>query len=118
MGSLDITQLLLDKAMSGAVMRQELLTQNIANANTPGYQRSDVDFATPLREALAAGESSIQNLSFTPQVDTTGSTRLDGNNVDIDAEMARVTENSSDYQALVELARARLHMLSSAIGAH
>ena len=118
MGSLDITQLLLNKAMSGAVERQQLLTQNVANAETPDYQRSDLDFLTPLREALAAGDpqTALQNVTFTPQTDSSGAISLNGNNVNIDAEMARVSENSSDYQALVELTRARLHMLSSAIG--
>ncbi len=38
-------------------LRQTLLTNNIANANTPGYQREDLNFQGALRDALASGES-------------------------------------------------------------
>jgi flagellar basal-body rod protein FlgB len=57
---IDTTQLALEAGMRGAWLRQTLLTNNIANANTPGYQREDVDFQATLRSALAgsgAGEA-------------------------------------------------------------
>jgi flagellar basal body rod protein FlgB len=56
---IDSTQLALEAGMRGAWLRQTLLTNNIANADTPGYQREDVNFQATLRSALAnAGETS------------------------------------------------------------
>ena len=52
MGLFDTTQIALERAMSGSMARQQALSQNIANANTPGYQRVDVDFHSALASAL------------------------------------------------------------------
>ena len=46
----DTTQLALDTAMRGAWTRQTLLTNNIANAETPGYQREELNFQGALRD--------------------------------------------------------------------
>ncbi len=117
MGPFDVTQALLERAMSGASLRQTALSNNIANANTAGYKRSDVDFASTLAGAIGNGDSAqqIDNVQFSPVVDqSTG--RADGNNVDIDTEMANLSENSVVYQTLVEVAKARIQIISSAIG--
>ena len=42
--------------------------------------------------------------------------QADGNNVDVDTEMARLSQNALDYESLVSVANARLKMLSTAIG--
>ena len=44
MSILDSTQLTLMRAISGATLRNTVLSNNIANADTPGFQPSDVDF--------------------------------------------------------------------------
>src|SRR4029077_1496996 len=56
MSLFDTTQTALERALSGASLRQETLAGNLANVNTPGYQRRDVDFHDALRGALAAGD--------------------------------------------------------------
>jgi len=103
--------------MSGASLRQELISNNLANVNTPGYQRSDVDFHAALADALSRGSttSQLERLSFTPQTDPSGPARLDGSNVDVDKEMASLSENALDYQTLVATLRARLLMLQNVI---
>jgi flagellar basal-body rod protein FlgB len=113
-GLFDITQIALERALSGAEQRQKLLANNLANANTPGFKRSDLDFHSALASALDSGEPAAA--TFTPQTDTTSSMTADGNNVDTDAEMSHLTENSLDYQSLVDVANARLKMISTAIG--
>ena len=60
MGPFDVTQALLERAMSGASLRQTALSNNIANANTAGYKRSDVDFASTLAGALDSGDAKQQ----------------------------------------------------------
>jgi flagellar basal-body rod protein FlgB len=114
----DTTQIALDQAMAGAALRQKALADNVANANTPGYKRSDVDFHAALQKALDGGAdaSQLEQLQFTPSTDTTSSTRADGNNVDIDEEMANLAQNSLDYQSLVSVARARLSMIQTVLG--
>lgn len=118
MGLFDITQIALERALVGSAQRQQALANNIANANTPLFKRSDVDFQSSLARALAAGESpaALQQLTFQPQVDNTSSIRQDGNNVDIDQEMSDLSANTVTYQALVAVSRSRLQMLATAIG--
>ena len=67
----DTTQNALEAAISGAAQRQQALAANLANANTPGYQRVDVDFHSSLSAALGAknaGEA-LHAVRFAPQVD-------------------------------------------------
>jgi flagellar basal-body rod protein FlgB len=118
MGLFDITDLVLQRGLEGASMRQQVLANNLANANTAGYKRSDVDFQSALASALDgdSSESSLESLSFQPQTDTTSTMRADGNNVDFDQENASLTENAVEYQALLSVARSRLDMLRTAMG--
>jgi flagellar basal-body rod protein FlgB len=119
MGLFDLTQTVLERALSGSAERQTVLANNVANANTVGYKRSDVDFQSTLAQALdgpgAASQGQVADMSFTPQTDTSATMRADGNSVDMDAEMAKLSENSVAYQALISIAHARLQMLSTAI---
>lgn len=105
---------ILDKAADAANLRNELLTNNIANVSTPNYKRKDLDFESVLQGELA-GEKNLskavkkanQNLeTLDAQVYTDNASlsyRLDGNNVDINTEEARLVENQIKYQALVDL---------------
>jgi flagellar basal-body rod protein FlgB len=116
-GPIDATQQALEQALSGASLRQQVLANNIANANTPGFQRSDVDFHGQLAAALQSGSSqAMDNMSFSPQVDSSGPIQANGNNVDVDTEMSDLSQNALDYQSLVEVAAARLKMMQIAIG--
>ena len=118
MGLFDTTQLGLEQALSGASLRQRAIANNIANANTAGYKRSDVDFHSALAEALGAPDarSKLSGLSFKTELDTSSTTRADGSNVDIDQEMANLSQNSLEYQSLVTVARVRMAMLQVAMG--
>jgi len=113
----DVSTAALEKAMSGASLRQDLIANNLANVNTPGYQRVDVDFHSALAAALDQGDttSQIDAVTFTPTQDTSGATRLDGSTVDVDREMAALSENSLDYQTLVATLRTRFMMLQNVI---
>ena len=105
---------ILDKAADAANLRNELLTNNIANVSTPNYKRKDLDFESVLQGELAGGKDlskavkkANQNLeTLDAQVYTDNASlsyRLDGNNVDINTEEARLAENQIKYQALVDL---------------
>ena len=77
MSLLDPTQLALDAAMRGSMLRQTLLTNNLANADTPGYQNEDVNFQSTLANAMQSGQSPA-NVNFTP-VASGGANSADGN---------------------------------------
>jgi len=112
---LDITQVSLEHAIAGANMRQTALAQNIANANTPGYQRQDVDFHGALRAAMESG-SPLEDVRFRAQRDPLAVLRADGNGVDIDVESANLARNALEYESLVSVASARLSILRTAMG--
>ena len=116
----DTTQLALERAIEGAGKRHEALAANLANANTPGYQRVDVDFHGALASAIGRGEESRQalsSLSFSPARDASaGAVRADGSTVDVDAESARLAANALEHQAAVQVAHARIGILKAAMG--
>ena len=113
----DNTQLALERAISGASMRQEVLANNLANAETPGFQRSDVDFHSTLAQAMKSDNpSQIESTSFSAQQDAQ-TLRADGNGVDIDVESANMAKNGLEYEALVSIAKARIGIIQSAMGA-
>lgn len=107
-----------EKAMQGSLLRQQVLANNVANANTPGFQRSDVDFQSALAQAFSGSPtaSQIQQISFQPQTDSTGAMEVDGNSVDINTEMADMSENTLDYQALESVMATRMSILKTSIG--
>ena len=111
----DPTQNLLGAAMRGAAARQTALAQNLANANTPGYQRVDVDFHSVLEQASAT-RAGMDVVDFTAQVDGAAQMRLDGSTVDVDREAAELSANGLEYQALVSVAQGRIGIIQSAIG--
>ena len=104
---------ILDKAADAANMRNELISNNIANVSTPNYKRKDIDFETVLQAELAGGRTLNQSVYMAnkdlsvldPQVFTDNSNlsyRLDGNNVDISTEEAYLAENTIRYQLLID----------------
>ena len=116
----DVTQLALERAIEGAGKRHEALAANIANANTPGYQRLEVDFHSALASAMDRGDetpSALERLSFKPAKDqAAGVTRADGSTVDIDTEAAQLAVNALEQQAAVQVAHTRINILKAAMG--
>ena len=103
---------ILDKAADASWLRNEAISNNIANATTPGYKRQDIEFEGVLQKALGsnryidmdtrvAGVKSSQ-LEPRPYTDSEGySYRLDGNNVDMENENVMLAENQLKYQGLL-----------------
>jgi flagellar basal-body rod protein FlgB len=113
----DTTQLALERAIDGAAQRHAALAANLANVNTPGYQRVDVDFHGALRAALDNGDrAAVEGTAFSAERDATAVARADGNGVDADAESAKLAANALEQQAAVQVAHARNAILRSAMG--
>lgn len=103
----------LDKAADAAWLRNEAISNNLSNANTPGYKRQDVAFESELKKALRSSnyrsmDEKVANLKSRqlearPYTDYEGySYRLDGNNVDPDNEGVYLAENQIRYQGLID----------------
>jgi len=115
-----LTMQIAEKGLDAAALRQKVIANNLANVDTPGYKRSYVSFEEELKAALAAGQKPKLRGTLTnekhipigpkplgqikPQVRLQRDTSLrnDGNNVNIDEEMANLAKNSIMYNALVQ----------------
>lgn len=111
----DTTQIGLERALSGSALRQEAIASNIANVNTPGYRREDVDFQSALAAAWG-DKSSVEQVAPTMSIDQTAQIRQDGNSVDIDVEAAAQAKNGLQYEAISQVLKTRVAILRSAIG--
>ena len=114
MSLIDSTQQVLEAAMRGAMQRQTVLTGDLVNANTPGFQPQDVDFQDQLRNAMAAGESP-DSLQFGSSVDAQA-VSLDGNGVNTDQVSTSLAENGLTYQALTQILSVHESILEYAMG--
>lgn len=103
----------LNKAADAAWQRNDILANNIANVDTPGYKRQDVDFQSQFRRALGNSryetvDAKVAHVSGTvlqARVYTDAanfSYRLDGNNVDVDSEGTELASNQIWYNGLKE----------------
>ncbi len=116
----------LDKAADASALRNEAISNNLANIDTPGYKRQDVSFAAELEEALRhsrfeslddkVGSLRLDRLRGRQYTDAEGySYRLDGNNVDIETENAELAKNNLLYNGLTQSIKAEFSNLKTAM---
>ena len=119
-------------ALTGLSRRQQVIANNIANVDTPGYGAADVQFESALGRAIGQQSSKV-SLARTDsrhlpvrQVDLSSvrpavtmqsgrPARMDGNNVDIDAEMVRLAEAQIGYNAVTTGVNSKLSGLRTAV---
>lgn len=109
------TTSLLSLALDAAGMRQQAIAHNIANANTPGYQRLSVSFENRLAELSRSAGSAAPSLAglgdFRPAFELVG----DGEPVALDMEVAALSENTLHQQALLKALNKHFALLGTAI---
>lgn len=115
----------LERALDGAAKRHQVLSNNLANVDTPNFKRSDVPFMEELNKAIGGSPSMkvattdtkhISNITDNevPLVviqDNSTVFRNDGNNVDIDKEIVEMVKNNILYNTYVQLLTSRLEGL-------
>lgn len=97
---------LIHKALKASELRNEAISENIANVNTPGYKRKYVSFEAELSSAMQDGKFKVPDadkMVIKILEDDKTSYRIDGNNVDIDVEMAELAKNTIKYNALIQM---------------
>lgn len=119
----------LQKGLVGLSVRYQAIAYNMANVDTPGFQRVEVEFEDVLKEALnkasdLPGSSLMPGPNFfeimnkvQPRmvVDDSPPLRADGSNVDIDQESVALAQTSGRYLALAELLGRRYDGIKMAI---
>ena len=116
----------LGKAADASWIRNDLIANNIANYDTPGYKRQDVDFEDALKQAIQSADGTNMDtkvanlrkgaLDVSPYIDYGDySYRLDQNNVDVDTEQVQLAENQIRYQALMDSINSEFSNLKSAM---
>lgn len=114
----------LSKAADASWKRNEVLANNLANVDTPGYKRKDVQFETYLMKELVGDNAldkrvaniNLRRLDATTYTDYANlSYRMDGNNVDIDTETANIAQNQIKYYALLDSITQEFNRLKSVI---
>lgn len=111
--------------------RQRLIASNIANADTPGYQARDFDFAQALRQATGGGAATGQGIAAdvmaersngraapTLRYATPSQTNLDNNSVDMDRERGVFAENAIRYESTLRFINGNVRTMLDAMKSH
>lgn len=111
---------LMNRALDATILKKNAISENISNVDTPNYKRKDVSFETILQKEISANKS-ISNLDLDkiqPKVyvdEASSSYRMDGNNVDIDVEMAEEAKVYARYNALITRVNAQLNRFTTVL---
>ena len=128
----DHTMQLLQRNMDLRSARQRVISSNLANEETPGYRASDLNFMDQLKSAqqghlpvtLAVTQSShigprgpqgVQAVTGTLSEVPAGDLPLDANSVNLELEMAKLSDNAMQYNAAASITAMRFRQLLSAI---
>jgi flagellar basal-body rod protein FlgB len=122
---------IMEKALDASLARNDTISQNLANIDTPTYKRKDVAFEQYFNDSLnktniegnltdkrhiAINSKDIDNVQATVTGDNSdASMRIDGNNVDVDSEMAYLAKNTIKYNALIQLINSNFSKIKNVI---
>jgi len=113
--------------LDGLSLRQQAISRNLANVDTPGYQAETINFEDTLKHlvsqdgSLALETTNISHMLPASQETTGfsivhqqgGSFRADQNNVDVDVEMTDMSETGIQYQAVSQTVSQKLLLLKA-----
>ena len=129
-GLIDPTIQAISQNLNLRLQNQNVISSNIANADTPGFKAKAVNFEQAMREAMDTEEGGVKLEASNPDHfgskgpeavqadvydDPNGIESLDGNTVDRAGEMAKMKENQILYNASIETLRKKLGMLEYGI---
>jgi flagellar basal-body rod protein FlgB len=114
---------ILEQVIQTTASRHKLLASNIANVDTPGYRAKDLPFNTVLKDqVMGLARTASNHLIGSPILPGGGDIKAeerspweDGNNVSLDMELGRITENALLYEAGTTLLSKKIQMYKNAI---
>ena len=114
--------------MTRLSQRQQIVSSNLANIDTPGYKTKDTSFHATMQELLADSDVNLQTsrpehsqgmIQLFPQAqvfEVQGiPSRADENNVDLDREMLKLSETSFAYSLITQMVRSKFGMIATSI---
>ncbi len=105
------------KLLTSATMRRDVLANNIASQNLPGFRRRDVQFEEKLVEAMSKGKPADQIAEIDPEIvtDWSSQTRADGNSVNAEEEATMLRENRIRFELYAMILKGQHGLVSQAI---
>ena len=125
----DKTPMVLKKALDFQSERQLLISSNISNVDTPGYQAKDIDFKGALKAALGSSDDLALRSTHKGHLGPSkgalkglqaeifseaDAPKSNGNNVNIDKEMMKLAENQISYNATIQIMAKRMSTVRAA----
>lgn len=95
--------------------RAEIIANNIANSDTPGFKARDIDFAQTFEQQLALANTADGETELELKYRLPLENKLDGNTVDMQLETSAFTENAVRYQASLTFLNQRIHNIMTAL---
>lgn len=107
---------MLEAALRAASLKQATIANNIANVQTPGFRRSDVQFQDLLDKALTDGDGDLEGAK--PEIYQPMNTPVDtnGNDTNMDLEVGELVKNDTNYKMYMRLMAKAYHQVDQAIG--
>jgi len=119
-------------ALDGLALRQQMISRNVANIDTPGYHAQNISFENVIQNVIKTSEANtgfqmektnsahlgkLGESALSPLVQAVdrmgGSERVDENNVDIDTEMIEMTDTALRYQTISTVLSKKLLLLKA-----
>ena len=122
----DISSRTAKLALDGLSLRQQAISRNLANIDTPGFKAQTVNFQETLTRMVDKGNllpltitdeshltTEASETGFSLMMRPGGSSRADENNVDVDVEMTDISETGVQYQAVEQAISKKLMLLKT-----
>jgi flagellar basal-body rod protein FlgB len=98
---------LVEKALNIRAFYHGILAGNVANVETPNYKEKDIDFQAELERRIG----SPRDIEVHEKKDYDGITSVDGNTVDVEKQVVRMTENNLMFNSLVQVMTKKFSMM-------
>jgi len=113
---------ILERIIQAANIRQKVISSNIANSDTPGYKAKDVKFNNLLGKEMKLAATDPKHIGFKKSSEVRGRTEVednlsweDRNNVELNVEVAKMTENSLLHDAATTILSSKIRMYKNAM---
>jgi len=106
----------LSKMMELSTKKHQVIANNIANVNTPGYIRRDLSFEEEMSRIVTSKDwASLRKLDGKVTLDETNTPKNDGNNISLTQEMNEMSQNGILYELTQKAFKSRVGLIKSAI---
>jgi len=101
---------LIEKALSIRTSYHKVISGNIANVETPGYKEKEMDFRKEIGRAINSGTKG-SDIEVTERTENEGLSSIDGNTVNVEDQIVKLTENQVMFHSLIQIAAKQFSMM-------